>query len=400
MTVRPFRCVVVVALVAVRCLASGVASGSAAAAPAVWQVSAAAELATAIDRLGDFDYDTRTAAARALRRVSPSAVVPVLAAAVASHADGYVRYRALVLLTGFDDGLAHDVAFGLLDDPNDRLRGVAYAYFEHHADAAITPKLLAALKAEASEFVRPAIVRALASLGNEADVRTALIREVDRGEDFFRSTVIEALGDYEAVYALEVLIRVAGQDGPLQDDAIVAIGKIGTSGALRALGAAQRGASRALRSSIAAASCLLGVDCPAQVGYLKDALRYASGQEAYQGELRSVCAGLGALAARGHAAALAVLLDGGHDAPKRVRAPIALALGTAALRNRAFVVSALGARFDRVGAIDLLVEAFDMFQEDYEEERFYAGLRRSYWAAEAGSAERALAEEIINRLEF
>ena len=299
MTVRPFRCVVVVALVAVRCLAGGVASGSAAAALAVWQVSAAAELATAIDRLGDFDYDTRTAAARALRRVSPSAVVPVLAAAVASHADGYVRYRALVLLTGFDDGLAHDVAFGLLDDPNDRLRGVAYAYFEYHADAAITPKLLAALKAEASEFVRPAIVRALASLGNEADVRTALIREVDRGEDFFRSTVIEALGDYEAVYALEVLIRVAGQDGPLQDDAIVAIGKIGTPGALRALGAAQRGASRALRSSIAAASCLLGVDCPAQVGYLKDALRYASGQEAYQGELRSVCAGLGALAARG-----------------------------------------------------------------------------------------------------
>ncbi len=400
MTVRHCRWVAVVALVTRSCLAGGVTSGSTAAAPAVWQVAAATELAAAIDRLGDFDYGTRTAAARALRRASGSEVVPALAVAVASHADGYVRYRALVLLTGFDDGLAGDVAFGLLDDPNDRLRGVAYAYFEHHADVAITPTLLAALEAEASEFVRPAIVRALASRGNEAGVQTALIREVDRGEDFFRSTVIEALGDYEAVYALDVLIRVAGQDGPLQDDAVVAIGKIGAPGALSALGAAQRGASRALRSSIAAASCLLGVDCPVQIGYLEDALRYASGQEAYQGELRSVCAGLGALAARGHAAALAVLLDGGHDAPERARAPIALALGTAALRNPAFVVSALGARSDRVRAIDLLVEAFDMFQEDYEEERFYAGLRRRYWAAEAGSAERALAEELINRLEF
>ena len=319
---------------------------------------------------------------------------------MASHDDGYVRYRALVLLTGFNDVTVRDVVFGLLDDPNDRLRGVAYAYFEHHADPMVTPRLLAALEAEASEFVRPAVVRALASRADEAGVRTELIREVDRGEDFFRSTVIEALGDYEATYALEALTRVAGQGGPLQDDAIVAIGKIGAPGALSVLGRAQRDASRSLQSSIAAASCLLGVDCLEQVGYLEDALRYASGQQAYQRELRSVCAGLGALAARGNTDALAVLLDAGHGAPERARAPIALAVGTAALRNPGAVVSALGVRGDRERAIGLLVDAFDMFQEDYEEERFYATLRQSYWAAEAGSAERALAEELINRLEF
>ena len=368
------------------------------AAPAPGQ--AAAELSEAIDRLGDFDYEARTRAAQTVRRASPGLAVPALAEAVAAHDDGYVRYRALVLLAGFNDAGTSDIARGLLDDPNDRVRSVAYAYFEYAPDPTVTQTLLEAIEQEQSEFVRPAVVRALASRGNDAEVRRALVREVDRGEDFFRSTVIEALGDYAGGYALDALMRVAGQTGPLQDDALLAIGKIGDRAAVGALTSAQQDAPRALRSSISAASCLLGIECGLHVDYLAETLRFAAGQEAYQAELRSICAGLGALAASGHPAALGALLDVGPGAPERARAPIALALGTAALRNPTFVVLTLGARADRTDGLQLLVEAFDMFQEDFEEERFYATVRQRYWAADAGSPEQALAEEIITRLEF
>lgn len=64
-----------------------------------------AQLRAAIDKLGDLDYDTRTAAARTIRRAPADQAVPALLAAVREHADGYVRFRALVLLTGFNDPL-------------------------------------------------------------------------------------------------------------------------------------------------------------------------------------------------------------------------------------------------------------------------------------------------------
>src|SRR5690349_2063232 len=71
--------------------------------PAAPQTVPAAQLQSAIDKLGDLDYDTRTAAARTIRRTPAAQAVPALLRAVAEHADGFVRYRALVLLTGFND---------------------------------------------------------------------------------------------------------------------------------------------------------------------------------------------------------------------------------------------------------------------------------------------------------
>ena len=56
--------------------------------------------------------------------------VPALLDAVAGHTDGYVRFRALVLLSGFNDSRTRDVMAGVLTAPNDRLRAVAYTYFE------------------------------------------------------------------------------------------------------------------------------------------------------------------------------------------------------------------------------------------------------------------------------
>src|SRR5690349_11362795 len=68
----------------------------------------AATLKGAIDKLGDLDYDTRTSAARTVRRTPASQAVPALLQTVAEHTDGYVRYRALVLLTGFNDPRTRD----------------------------------------------------------------------------------------------------------------------------------------------------------------------------------------------------------------------------------------------------------------------------------------------------
>ena len=169
--------------------------------------------------------------------------MPALLQAVAEHADGYVRYRALVLLTGFNDPRTKDAMRESLASPNDRLRAVAYSFFEHNPDRAMMPDVLAALDKEQAEFVRPALVRALGGAGaatRAARVPQALVREVGRGEDFFRSAVIEALGDYKAQYAFDAITAVAKLDGPLQDDAALALGKIGDKRALETLAALQR----------------------------------------------------------------------------------------------------------------------------------------------------------------
>ena len=60
-------------------------------------------------------------------------------------------------------------------------------YYEHHPSASMIPALLKALEREESEFVRPALVRALAAQGSDPRVRETLLVEVGRGQDFFRS---------------------------------------------------------------------------------------------------------------------------------------------------------------------------------------------------------------------
>ena len=102
--------------------------------PPAPQAVPAAQLQAAIDKLGDLDYATRSNAARTVRRVPASQAVPVLLQTVAEHADGYVRYRALVLLTGFNDPRTKDAMREAVTSPNDRLRTVAYSFFEHNPD--------------------------------------------------------------------------------------------------------------------------------------------------------------------------------------------------------------------------------------------------------------------------
>jgi HEAT repeat protein len=357
------------------------------------------QLDAAIDRLGDLDYPTRVAAGRTVRRAPSAQAVPALVRAAGSHGDGYVRFRALVLLTGFNDPRIAETILDVAASPNDRLREVAYAYFEQHPDPAYVPRLLKAFETEQGDFVRPALIRALAA-SDDARVRQPLLRDVGRGVDFFRSSVIEALGDYDREWAVASLIDVVKLEGPLQDDAAIALGKIGDKRALPVLAELQRTAPRETQPSIAAAICLLGVNCSSHVGYLQRIVGFAEDNPGYQGLLRGAAAGLGAIAVKGNADVLGILFDAGVPSQDPARAPLALATGLVALRHTPLMLQTLEQRTDREAAIGLLAEGFDMLEEDFEEERFFATVRRSYWAAADKSPTRELCERLITRLDF
>jgi HEAT repeat protein len=368
--------------------------------PPTPQAVSAAQLGAAIDKLGDLDYATRTNASRLVRRTAAAQAVPALLQAVAEHRDGYVRYRALVLLTGFNDPRTKDAMRASLKSPNDRLRAVAYSFFEHNPDPAMAADFVAALDKEQGEFVRPALVRALAALGSDEGVRRALVREVGRGEDFFRSAVIEALGDYKAAYAFDAVTAVAKLDGPLQDDAALALGKMGDKRALETLAAIQRTAPKATQPAIAAAICLLGTNCESHQHFLVETLGFADKNAGFQDLLRNAAAGLTALAVAGRRDALDSLFELGIPSKDPTRAPVALGVGTVALRNTPLMLSTLEKYPQRDDAVALVAEGFDMLEEDLDKERFFATVRRSYWASADGSPARALTQTLIGKLDF
>jgi HEAT repeat protein len=358
-------------------------------------------LGAAIDSLGAFDFPVRTAAARTVRRAPAADVVPLLAAAVKNHKDSYVRYKALVLLTGFEEKGTVDVIASVMADRNDRLRAVAYEWFEHNPASAPAAVLIDALQTESSEFVRPALTRALTALNVDPRVRSALAPLITSGEDFFRGEVIEGLGDYKAAWAAPAILAVAKLDGPLQDDAVLALGKIGDPAVLPSLAALQKEVPRERQPALAAAMCMLGVNCDGNRKYLDDSLRFSRSNDGFQVLLRASAHAMGAFAERGDQAAFKSLIDAGVGAGDQARGTIALALGAAAVRQPAALMTALAARStDRDAAIELLRDAFDMLEEDFAKETFYVTVRRAYWTAADGSGERRLAEAVLQKLEF
>jgi HEAT repeat protein len=364
------------------------------------QTTTPAQLKAAIDNLGKFEAPARVAAGKTVRRAPAAQAVPALLEAAAGHSDGYVRFRAQVLLSGFNDPRARELMSTALDEPNDRLRTVAYAYFEHNPERGMSARLLKKLDTEDGEFVRPALTRALAAYGDEPPVRTALSALVLRGQDLYRSAVIEALGDYHATYAFDAITEVAKRDGPLQEDAVLALGKLGDRRALGALQALQRTAPRVRQPAISASICLLGVNCESQQKFVVDTMTFAIANQGFQDLLRAASRALGALAASGRQDAAATLLDVAIPAHDPGRSPVALAFGGVALRNTPLTIKALIGRADLKDAAFVLRDAFDMLEEDYEEERFFATIRRTYWQAPEGSPERKLADALIQALEF
>ena len=370
-----------------------------------------AQLKTSVDLLGSFDFPVRMEAGRTVRRAEPEVAVPVLLDTVSNAgADWYVRFRALVLLSGFNDPRTSQTMMKMLDDKHDRLRAVAYAWFEHHSDPVAVGRLLSAVDREETEFVRPALTRALAAHSVKTPtpsasdptpkIRALMTKLVMSGQDLFRAVVIEALGDYRAAYALQTITEVAKVEGPLQDDAILAIGRIGDKRGLLTLADLQRSATRNLQPSIAASICLLGSNCDSHSSYLHDTLRFAIANPGHQELVRSAAHALAALAVNGRKDAAAILFERGAPTRDPERAAIALAIGTVALRNTPLLLQVLETQQDLGAAIELLREAFDMLEEDFEEERFFVTVRRAYWAAAAGSPARKIADTLIQRLEF
>ena len=128
-------------------------------------------------------------------------------------------------------------------------------------EPAALPRLLEALRKEDSEFVRPALTRAIAAYGSDPKVREVMTGLVMRGQRFFRGAVIEAVGDFKGTYAFAPLTEIAKLDGPLQDDAVLALESWVTSERwrrLRPCSARRRGIRQ---PSIATAICLIGVNC-------------------------------------------------------------------------------------------------------------------------------------------
>lgn len=378
--------------------------------PARPQAISPAALQAAIDKLGDLDYDVRTNASRTVRRTPGAQAVPALIQAVADHGDGYVRYRALVLLSGFNDPRAKDVMRESLASPNDRLRTVAYSYFEHNPDRAIVPTLVAAMDKEQGEFVRPSLVRALAAAAaafDDPQVRQLLVRESSRGQDFFRSAVIEALGDYKAKYAVDALIAIAKLDGPLQNDTAVALGKIGDRRALEVLAGLQRTSPKDAQPYIATGICLLGVNCESHETFLVETLKFADKNPGFQEYLRAAAAGLADLGVAGRVTAVDALFQIGLPSRDPTRAPVALAVATVALRNTPLMLQMLapvgsgsGPALDQSRAIGLVGEGFDMLEEDFDKERFFTLVRHTYWDAPAQSPTRGLMQTLIGKLGF
>jgi len=156
-----------------------------AAKPAADAPVTADQVRAAIDTLGSIDFPVRSASARTIRRADPTIAVPALLQAVKQHKDEYVRFRALVILSGFNDPRTRDVMASAISDKNDRLRTVAYGYFERSPEPAIGPRLLEALKVEESEFVRPALTRALAAHADDPKIRQTVEGLVMKGQAFF-----------------------------------------------------------------------------------------------------------------------------------------------------------------------------------------------------------------------
>jgi len=356
-----------------------------------------ADLKRQIDSLSDFNYSTRMTAARMIRRAPAASVVPALAASARAHPDEFVRYRALVILTSFNDSGTAALMRALIADRNDRVREVVYRWFERHPSADLTDALLAALNSEQSEFVRPALIRAVAALPANERVQRALLGEIGRGFDFFRSAVVSALGDHRATYAVDAITALTTAEGTLQDDAVLALGRIGDRRALGVLAGLTKTAPD-VTAALQAAQCLLGDSCESRIAWLDESARNALTRP------DAVRTALGALAAIGEteSAAREVLVRSAVGAPDRLRGEASLAFSALALRRPAEMISWLTNSSDEVRALgtELLREGFESLEEDFAEEQFFGAARAAYWQAAEASTGRTVTATLIDRLEF
>jgi hypothetical protein len=292
------------------------------------------------------------------------------------------------------------VAASLLGDRNDRIRTVVYQWFEHHPQPSMVPRLLSALPMETSEFVRPALTRALAANADTPAVQNVLRPLVLRGEDAFRGSLIAALGDYRGTFALPELLAVVKLDGPLQDDAATALARIGDASARPVIASLQASVPRERQPTVSAALCLLGVDCPARVQFVVDTLRFGAASDAQLPMLRGAVYAAAVLAGAGHADVFSAMIDAALASNGGARDTLTLGVGTVILRQPQVALDVYEARQQAREVAELFRDAFDMFSEDFDEERFGAAVRREFWTAAEGAPRRQAAASLLDALEF
>jgi len=359
--------------------------------------AAATDLKTLITNLGSLDYPTRTNAARLIRRAAPAQAVPVLVEAVRRNPDEYVRNRAFIVLSSFDDKGTPDLAKSLITDKNDRLRESAFKWLEQHPDPKLAPSLLGALQSETAEFVRPALIEALTAVDQDPQVQRALVAEAGRGLDFFRTAVIDALGRRHAAYAIDAIAPMTREAGPLQQEAILAIGRIGGPKAEGIL-AGVTGAAPEVQMTLRAATCLAGKTCDMQIPALTDV---AGRDKERPVVIRAAISGLAAIAESGNAMALRSLLDLAARVPM-LHDAVAVVFSEGALRRPSSVLDGFDSapQPSRDAAMVLLKDGFDSLEDDFAEEQFFAATRAKYWQGAENSSTRTVTAAIIQRLEF
>ncbi len=224
-----------------------------------------------------------------------------------------------------------------------------------------------------------------------------MIGEIGRGLDFFRSAVIDALGRHRAVYAVDGIAATSRLEGPLQDDALLALGRIGGTRATTALNEFTSGTPEAAQM-IRGVRCLIGEMCAEHIAALVAA---ASSDEGRPTTVRGAIDALEAVAQNRNEAALAALVTLAAQ-QSALRERVAVAFASVALRQPDWVVERISAADEstRESAITMLKDGFDSLEEDFDEEQFFAAVRAGYWRAGDGSAARTLAATLIQRLEF
>jgi len=142
------------------------------------------------------------------------------------------------------------------------------------------------------------------------------------------------------------------------------------------------------------------VNCETHEKFLVETLNFASTTTGFQPNLRAAAAGLAALAVAGRTQSAQALFTVGITSKDPTRAPVSLAIATIALRRTPLMMTILQTHPRRDAAIELMAEGFDILEEDYEKERFFAFVRRTYWDSPENSPERELTRTLIGKLDF
>ena len=208
---------------------------------------------------------SRTEASRTIRRAAAAVAVPALTRRPRrDQADGYVRYRALVLLAAFGDPRARDTmragrsttaTTGCAPSPT---RGSSTI-----RDPAVVPTLVVGAGKRAVRVrASGAAPRAGRARRRSAAPRRRCCRWSCAARTIFRGAVIEALGDYQGRLRRPGHHRGRQARGPLQDDAVTALGKIGDKRRARPCWRAAAAAPREVAAvDCRARMCLLGINC-------------------------------------------------------------------------------------------------------------------------------------------